>query len=109
MTQSIKEAELAEKRRYWKQHLKDWSESGLSQVDYCREQELSRHQFQYWKKKYQPVQSSAALIELQLRPDHEAASGHLPLRLIVGRYQVAVERDFDPATLRQLISFLSRL
>ena len=103
---SPREAELAAKRQHWKQHLSDWAESGLTQVDYCRQHNLSRHRFQYWKKKYHRSQS-ASLIELHWPPGQ--GSSHQPLRLMVGRYEVAVDRDFDPVALRQLIAVLSRL
>ena len=105
MAQSRK-AENARKRRIWKKHLKDWSASGRSQVDYCRENNLSRHQFQYWKKRLNS-QASPAFFELRVTPENEKQPA--PLRLMVGDCQVAVERDFDPVALQQLIGVLSRL
>jgi hypothetical protein len=39
-----------------------------------------------------------------------AGRPHQSLRLVVGeQYQIAVERDFDPMALRQLIGVLGRL
>lgn len=102
-----REAELAEKRRYWKQHLKDWAASGKSQKDYCRTQDLSYYKFQYWKKRFQPKRSPA-FIELQLPKGGK--NSHHPIRLMIGgRYQIAIERDFDPTALQQLIGVLSHL
>ena len=34
---------------FWKLHLAQWQESGLSQAKYCRQQLLHPHQFSYWK------------------------------------------------------------
>ena len=104
MEQSRK-AENARKRRRWKKHLKDWSASGRTQVDYCREHNLSRHQFQYWKKRLHSPESHA-FIELRV-PENEKQPA--PLRLMLGGCQVAVERDFDPVALQQLIGVLTRL
>jgi len=36
-------------RRFWQPHLDRWAESGLSQSEYCRRHDLSRHRFSYWK------------------------------------------------------------
>ena len=105
MAQSRK-AENARKRRIWKKHLKGWQASGRTQVDYCREHVLCRHQFQYWKKRLHPPESPA-FIELRVTPENEKQP--TPLRLMVGDCQVAVERDFDPVALQQLIGVLSRL
>jgi hypothetical protein len=53
MTADIsREAELAEKRRYWKQHIDEWRAGGQTQVSYCRNHHLCRHRFQYWKKPF---------------------------------------------------------
>jgi len=108
MTTSRKE-ELAQKRRYWRQHLDDWQKSGLTQVAYCRQHELCRHRFQYWKKKFYPKEPPA-FIELQFPSGPEGKYGHQPLCLMLGSgYQIAVERDFDPVALKQLIGVLRQI
>jgi hypothetical protein len=69
---------------------------------------LNRHRFHYWKQKFEKQQP--AFIELQFSGKRAAEACDAPLRLVVdGRYQVAVERDFDPVALQQLIGVLSRL
>jgi hypothetical protein len=104
-----RQEEVAEKRRYWKEHLDSWQVSGLTQVEYCRKNDLSRFRFQYWKRRFQPSASLPSFIELPL----SAVVGQKPyqaLRLVVGNhYQIAVERDFDPMALKQLIGVLDRL
>lgn len=106
MAQSRKE-ENEEKRRWWKEHIDAWCASGKSQTAYCREHDLSYHRFRYWKKRlYQP--SKPAFIELCLGPGSRDKSPAC-LRLMIGGCQVAVERDFDPVALQQLIGVLSRL
>ena len=106
MAQSRK-AENQEKRRHWKEHIDAWSSSGKTQTAYCREHDLSFHRFQYWKKRlHQP--SGPGFIELCPGPGDRQKSP-APLRLMIGGCQVAVERDFDPVALQQLIGVLSRL
>jgi len=104
-----RQEEFAEKRRYWKQRLDAWQASGLTQIEYCRQNDLSRFRFQYWKKRFQESASMPALIEVPFSSVMAGKPYH-SLRLVVGdQYQIAVERDFDPVALRQLIGVLGRL
>ena len=99
-----------EKRRLWKQHIEDWQATDLSQVEYCRQHHLIAHRFTYWKQKFK-VGSDQSFIELKLPPIPYPQTS-LPaslLRVNVNRFQVAVERDFDPIALRQLIYSLEHL
>lgn len=38
--------------QFWKHHIKQWSESGMSQNAYCRQHDLRPNQFTYWKSKF---------------------------------------------------------
>jgi hypothetical protein len=108
-TEQSRQKENTEKRRYWKQHLDEWQASGLTQVVYCRQNSLSRFQFQYWKKRFQESVSLPSLIEVPFA-SVMARKPNQALRLLVGdQYQIAVKRDFDPVALRQLIGVLGRL
>ncbi len=100
-----RKAENEQKRRHWQKHLQDWAASGQTQTAYCREHDLSLHRFQYWKKR---LGQSPAPAFIELRFDHQQQA-FSPLLLMVGGCQVAVERDFDPIALQQLIGVLSRL
>jgi len=102
-----RKAENEQKRRWWQKHLEAWAVSGQTQSAYCRNHELSRHQFQYWKKRLHKP-SKPSFIELHLSPEAKNKSA-APLRVMIGGCQVAVDRDFDPVALQQLIGVLSRL
>lgn len=34
---------------YWQEHISQWSESGLTQAEYCRRNKLSAAAFHWWK------------------------------------------------------------
>ncbi len=40
---------LTARGRFWQRHLQRWRQSGLSQVQYCRQQRLSATAFGWWK------------------------------------------------------------
>ena len=102
---------LEEKRRLWKQHIEDWQTGEFSQAEYCRKHHLKVHRFIYWKKKFHTPKTSQALVELKLppMPFTNQVSPASPLRLSVNKFEVAVDRDFDPITLRQLIYTLEHV
>lgn len=51
------------RRYFWEQHVADYIDSGLSKAQYCREHELTYHQFVYWVPQFSPLinEPSAAL------------------------------------------------
>ncbi|MBN2569774.1 MAG: hypothetical protein JXB42_10140, partial [Deltaproteobacteria bacterium] len=49
MTEQTRGERNREKQDSWTSHVETWKESGLSQVDYCRQHNLSRCRFTYWK------------------------------------------------------------
>ena len=101
---------MKEKRRFWMQHIEDWQATNLTQIEYCRQHHLIAHRFTYWKQKFK-FGSDQSFIELKLPPVPYPQTP-LPssvLRVTVNKFQVAVERDFDPIALRQLIYSLEHL
>jgi len=106
-------AERAEKLRYWKDQLEKWKGSGLTQAQYCRENNLRVHRFLYWRKRILPEKPpQVSLVEL---PIQRAVSEPLPphgvaISLVVdGHYRIEIDKGFDPATLDQVIRIVSRL
>jgi len=100
--------QLAEKREFWKEQIKSWQESGLTQVEYCRKNNLIPHRFTYWKNRIvKPAEKSISLVQVNMN----ASSMHTsPLRLVFGgQYHVEIDRGFDPVTLRQLVYTLKQL
>jgi hypothetical protein len=42
---------LTVRGRFWARHLQRWNQSGLSQAQYCRQQQLSVAAFGWWKRR----------------------------------------------------------
>ena len=111
MEAKSQKVERDKKRRFWEQHVADWQTSRLSQAQYCRKHHLKANRFVYWKKKFHTQKPSQALIELKFPPAPypKALPSNSSLRVSVNRFQVSVDRDFDPVALRQLVYSLERL
>jgi hypothetical protein len=101
-----------EKQEFWTSHIESWKESGLKQIEYCRQNNLSRHRFTYWKcklnKKLEPLRFVAISgdgIRSQIYENNRAF-----LKLNIGdTYQIEFSDGFSPDTLSPLIRALGRI
>jgi len=99
-----KENELSpqEKAQFWENHIKACKGSGLSQTEYCLQNNLKPHRFWYWKKRFKKLaKEEIRFVPLNIpRKDqnHPVASIITP-----NGYRIELADGFDPATVGQLI------
>jgi len=96
---------------YWQKHISQWSESGLTQAEYCRRNKLSAAAFHWWKRHLQkklmarkkpptPMQ----FVEVHsVPPIHAGRNETYEVVLSRGR-AIRVDRDFDSDVLKRLIA-----
>ena len=110
--QSWKERNI-EKQRLWTSHIEAWKNSGLSQVEYCRQNDLSRVQFSYWKCKLDKQTEPVTFVPVLGKPmlsSEGALNLHGSIKLIIdNRYKIEVGDGFSPITLSTLIRTLGGL
>ena len=58
---------------HWRSHIDAWQRSGLSQAAYCREHQLVKSRFTYWKNKLQKSHSSRTV---------QSGPGFVPVEII---------------------------
>ena len=112
MKEKSRAEELAEKRKFWSEHIKEWRESGLNQSEYCRKHDLVPHRFTYWKNRLvQPEKLPVSLVQVNMEAGLKADSAYTsPLRLVFSdQYHLEINRGFDPVTLRQLVYTLKQV
>ena len=106
-------AELLEEiRSFWKEQIQGWQKSGLSQLEYCRRQNLIPHRFTYWKQKLvRTTKTPVSLVQVNMKADFNSSPAHFsPLRLVFNdQYHIEIDRGFDPGTLRQLLYALRQV
>lgn len=94
-----------QKRRFWKEHIDRWQQSGMSQVAYCRQYELKAHQLTYWKKRLAQPDAGVAFVPLQFTRNLPVPVSRSPFHLLTPNgYKIEVAPGFDPITLKQLIA-----
>ena len=104
--------QLEQKRSFWKQHIDSWQETGLTQVEYCRQHNLKHHQLVYWKKRFLKTETDVSFVPLKLEDllDISTRQDQASLTLIVyNQFKIEIRAGFDAQLLRQLIFALRAL
>jgi hypothetical protein len=96
---------------YWQKHISQWSESSLTQAEYCRRNELSAAAFHWWKrhlrKKSNTQKDSSTpmqFVEVQCIPTAHTVRGETYEILLSQGRAIRVCRDFDTDVLKRLIA-----
>jgi len=112
---------LTVRGRFWARHLQRWNQSGLSQAQYCRQQQLSSPAFGWWKKQLATPQargkpappcrvrgSDGSFVELtRARRGVPAAVGEIAYEIVLpGGRQLRLGRHWEPDQVRQLLLLL---
>ena len=100
--------------KFWRVHIEAWRNSGLTQSEYCRQRQISRDAFAYWKKRLPPelkADDVGNLVPIPFRlPFPERVKLIAPLGIVVGdRFRLEINTDFDPALLEKALLALARI
>ena len=98
--------EKKKNREEFQRRIAEWKESGLSQAEYCRRNNLSASKLLYWNKRLSD-NNAAHLGFVQLPVS--VGTGFAPIRIEIGnRYCVEVGNGYDPGALEHIVGILSR-
>jgi hypothetical protein len=108
--ESLIELDPNQKRQYWQQHIEGWQQSGLNQAAYCRQNNLDRHQWTYWKKRLARTDAGVSFVPIKFAHNLPVAIPKPAINLVtVNGYKIEVSAGFDAVTLRLLISVVQAL
>lgn len=97
------------KKEFWTEQIENWKNSNLSQVDYCKRNNLKIATFQYWRSKFNQSDHSQSLLPVTITSSappisQENSSG---VSLQIGeKIKVELETQFDSDTLSALLDIL---
>jgi hypothetical protein len=112
MEKQTREEKNRKKAEYWRSHIEVWRKSGLSQIDYCRNNNLSRCRFTYWKCKDDKQSKPMTFIPVLHKPSKipRTVKNTAPLKVLMGdRYRIEIGDGFTPETLSRLMYTLERM
>jgi len=103
VTSSPEELNSKEKRKFWENHIQAWQQSGLAQVEYCRQNHLKNHQWWYWRKRIShPPDPNVSFVPLRFSSRQISRSG---ISVVTPNgYRIEIDDGFDFSKLRQLIT-----
>ncbi len=97
--------------KYWQAHIKAYQRSGLSQAEYCRQNNLRSNRLRYWKKKFQNQQDSQnpSFVNLPLtitetKPSAKSESGVSVM--LSEKITLSLSINFDESTLTKAVDIL---
>lgn len=102
-----------DKQEFWRQHVRAWEQSGLSQKAYCEDQALCLSVFGYWKRKLGFSEHAAPRfypLAVAAPPVSEkTGSAGLHVHLKDDRFRIEVKPGFSAALLREIVVALEQL
>ena len=103
VTRPPEELDPREKRQFWEGHLQVWQQSGLTQAEYCRQNNLKNHRWWYWRKRIShPPDTDVTFVPLHFSSSQTLRSG---ISVVTPNgYRIEIDNGFDFSKLRQLIT-----
>ena len=102
-----------ERRQFWQTHVETWSLTGLSQTEYCRQNNLKPARFTYWKRKFKKESLPVEFVRISAesaKADHLFYNNEASLRLTVGsQFTIEIQDGFTPVTLQQVLLTLKEV
>ncbi len=93
--------------KYWKSHIDQWSDSGLTQTEYCQQNDLSRYKFTYWKSKSKKKNLPVEFVQVSHASQIMHRTG---LKLNIDPcVQIEIPDGFSQVTLEQVLKTLKVL
>jgi hypothetical protein len=94
---------------FWSRHIENWSNSDLTQVEYCRQNALNRYTFGYWKSKLNKKETYRPFLPVSIQPEASVGNSSFPSGISLSfkdRFDVRLEVGFNCDTLSRLIDVL---
>lgn len=108
-----KQNSYQKRRQLWKTHIEAWPLTGLSQAEYCRQNNLKTNRFTYWKRKFEKESLPVKFVQISAesaKPDHLFYNDEASLRLTVGsQFTIEIQDGFTPITLKQVLLTLKEV
>lgn len=101
-----------QKREFWKNHLEQWQQGGLSQRAYCRKHALKVDHFYYWRRRILSKQGSrtASFLPVALPENFSSRQKATAVRIHAPNgFIVELDKPHDPQDVRELVSMVAAL
>ena len=95
-----------DRKGYWKQHYDSFQESGLTQREYCRNNNLRYWTFNQWKRRFDKSESDLSMQEIPVKlPLKTSSEKHIEI-ILNNNIRLSIPDNFSSDTLKKIVSVL---
>jgi len=110
MTEQLDSMSPKDRAEFWAGHIHAWQETGLSQTEYCRKNELKRHRFWYWRKRIEGLREEDVSFVPVALSSHPVGLASRAVHVITPNgYRIELGDSFDPVLIGQLMHTIREL
>jgi hypothetical protein len=103
----LKHMSTSQRFEFWKHHVRAWHESNLTQIEYCRQNDLAPNSLTNWKKKILGSQQAQQQTLVKL-PIKKESAPRLEIE-VNNKVKIKVVDNFDPELLIKVLKALGAL
>jgi hypothetical protein len=104
----FKNTKILNKEKYWQKHISKYEQSGLSQKEYCKQNNLVYDTFRGWRKRLSKI-STDDLVQVPSIITETAIVPNESLEIIINDIlKIKIPDNFNPATLNELLKMLGQ-
>jgi len=102
----------AKAKKFWEEHIKNWSKKGISQAEYCRQNKLNQDTFSKWKMKIGKrvdnsfVESANNFIEVKIPETTDESEIELVVKDI---FKLKLKPDFNSRLLKDVLKIIGEI
>jgi hypothetical protein len=110
MPEDYQQYDTHQKRKFWKNHVAQWQQSGLSQRAYCRTHGLRAGHFYYWRRRMLSPPKEISFLPVALPESVTSRQKACAVRIHAPNgFIVELDRPHDPQDVQQLVSMVAAL
>ena len=102
-------------RKFWQEKLEEWETSGLSGSAWCRKNQLSYYQFNYWRNIFisKPLPSKSISVSqedfIEIKEDTQSEEGSSGIELRWNQLNISLGKQFHESTLKKLLRVMNEV
>lgn len=98
-----------QRKNYWQKYYSAYIASGLTQREYCRQNNLCYWTFNSWKRKLEKLEKPTLLQEIPFTAlDKEITQGHIEI-ILSDNMRLSIPDNFSSETLKRVMNTLGEL
>ena len=109
MEQTKRSQRKPRSKEFWERHVRGCSESGLTQKEYCVQNDLGPKSLVYWKSKLRKESKEISFVNIPLPIQKEQTSNEPIILICNDKYRIEIGNNFHSDSLKRIIQTIESL